>query len=111
MELAPEPPADPCARLQIDAPALSDLAVAWLERETSAQRRSGIGHARHGPPRSHVCKWSVLMAVMIGIDPHKGSHMVNLCGLSAVVLAVQVKQGPASGGPARLQPGGAAWRW
>ena len=110
MGLAPEPHAAVCAWLQIDAPAPSDLAVAWLERGTSAQRRSGIRHARRGPLRSRAWRWSVLMAVMIEIDPHKGSHTVNMCDLSAVVLAVQVKQGPAPGGPARLQSGRAAWR-
>jgi transposase len=73
MGLAPEPPAGLCAWLQIDVPAPSDLAVVWLERGTNAQRRSGIRHARHGLSGS-MWKWRVLMAVMIGIDPHKGSH-------------------------------------
>jgi hypothetical protein len=55
--------------LQIDAPALSDLAVAWFESVTNAQRRSGIRHARHGLLAT-ACpvrwwKWSVLIAVMI----------------------------------------------
>jgi hypothetical protein len=36
MGLAPEPPAGLCAWLQIDAPAPSDLAVAWFERGANA---------------------------------------------------------------------------
>jgi hypothetical protein len=54
MGLAPEPPAGLCAWLQIDVPARSDLVVAWLERGTNAQRRSGIRHARHGLPGPKV---------------------------------------------------------
>jgi hypothetical protein len=50
MGLAPEPPAGLGAWLQIDAPAPSDRAVAWFERGSNAQRRSGIRHARHGLP-------------------------------------------------------------
>jgi hypothetical protein len=59
MGLAPEPPAGLCAWLQIDAPAPSDLAVAWFEGGMNAQRRSGIRHARHGLPYQWW-KWRVL---------------------------------------------------
>ena len=37
------------------------------------QRRSGIRHARCGLSSRLVTMWNVLMAVMIGIDPHKGA--------------------------------------
>ena len=53
------------------------LAVAWLKRGArSAGVIPGIGRARHGRyPRSRNRKEGVAMvAVMIGIDPHKASH-------------------------------------
>ncbi len=53
---------------------MSVLAVAWLERGAS-DTRSVIRHARHVPLFLVTMSWSVLMTVvMIGVDPHKGSH-------------------------------------
>src|SRR5258708_2683854 len=63
---------------------LSVLAVAWLKRGESASR-SVIRHARHVlcSPRA----WSVLMAaVMIGVDPHKGSHTAVVIDAAEVPL-------------------------
>src|SRR5260221_8919390 len=63
---------------------LSVLAVAWLKRGASASR-SVIRHARHvlRSPRA----WSVLMAaVMIGVDPHKGSHTAVVIDAAEVPL-------------------------
>ena len=60
------------AWLDIDVPACRALAVAWLERGATADR-SGIRHARHGSRRSSSGKGQSMAAVMIGVDPHKGS--------------------------------------
>src|SRR5207302_1431522 len=60
-----------------DVPACRGLAVAWLKRGArSADVIPGIGRARHGRyPRSRDRKEGVpMVAVMIGIDPHKASH-------------------------------------
>ena len=79
--LAPEPPAGRASGLALDRGASAPgLAVAWLERGASASR-SGIRHARHGLILSRNEDWSVLMtAVMIGVDPHKGSHTAVAIG-------------------------------
>lgn len=49
-------------------------AVAWPGRGASAQRRSGIGHARCGLSSRLVTMWSVLIAVMIGTGPQGLAH-------------------------------------
>ena len=84
--LAPEPPADRCG-LALDRCASSpDPAVVWLERGATADR-SGIRHARHGIPRlSSRGKGQLMAAVMIGVDPHKGSHTAVAIGTSEEVL-------------------------
>ena len=59
---------------------LSVLAVAWLERGASASR-SGIRHARHVPQLFPRTGSMLMAAVMIGVDPHKGSlrHEAHCC--------------------------------
>jgi hypothetical protein len=73
--------------------------VAWLERGASAQRRSGIRHARRGLSNRLVTMWSVLIAVMIGIDPHKGSHTAVAVGAAEEPLGkLRVRACPAQAG-------------
>src|SRR5215469_10638523 len=70
-------PAAFVAWLSNDVPACRGLAVAWLMRGARAPSViPGIGRARCGRyPRSRTGRRTVLMvAVMIGIDPHKASH-------------------------------------
>src|SRR5260221_10833073 len=57
---------------------LSGLAVAWLKRGANAGR-SEIRHARHGPSPM-MTKERLMAAVMIGVDPHKGSHTAVAIG-------------------------------
>ena len=54
-----------------DVPARRFLAVAWLERGAQPAGPA-IRHARHGHLRPG--EGLVMAAVMIGADPHKGSH-------------------------------------
>jgi hypothetical protein len=55
------------------------LAVVWPGRGTTAGR-SVIRHARHDV-QSPRMTWRMLMAaVMIGVDPHKGSHTAVVIG-------------------------------
>jgi hypothetical protein len=66
----------PCwAWLSNDVPACRGLAVAWLIRGArSADVIPGIGRARHGLPPGQWKEMPVMAVVMIGVDPHKGSH-------------------------------------
>src|SRR6266516_2389626 len=60
------------AWLSNDVSACWGLAVAWL-KEARTPAGPGIRHARHG----HTCKdtgRAIMAVVMIGVDPHKGSH-------------------------------------
>src|SRR5215469_10695519 len=97
-------PAALVAWLSNDVPACRGLAVAWLIRGARAPSGiPGIGRARHGrSPRSKTGRRVFpMVAVMIGIDPHKASHTAggDRPGGSAA--------GPAAGTGLR-RPGGAA---
>ena len=73
------------AWLDNDVPACRALAVAWLERGATADR-SGIRHARHGSRRNASGKGQSMAAVMIGVDPHKGSHTAVVIDQAEMVL-------------------------
>jgi hypothetical protein len=68
-------------------------------RGASAQYRSSIRHARCGLSNRLVTMWSVLVAVMIGIDPHKGSHTAVAVGAAEEPLGTLL--GPGMPGPGR----------
>ena len=55
------------------------LAVVWLKRGASASR-SVIGHARHVRHSRTNDLERAMTAVMIGVDPHKGSHTAVVIG-------------------------------
>jgi hypothetical protein len=63
-------------------------------------------------PGPMAWKWSVLMAVMIGIDPHKGSHTAVAVGAAGEPLGkIGVRACPAQAGklvgwPERVATGG-----
>jgi hypothetical protein len=62
-----------------EVPSPPGLAAVWLERGASAS--PVIRHARRGPFALVSMIWRLLMAdVMIGIDPHKGSHTAVAIG-------------------------------
>ena len=94
--------------LSNDVPACRDLAVAWLERGASASR-SGIRHARHGSPIPLVTMWSMLMtAVMIGVDPRKGSHTAVAIGAGEEPLG-ELRVRASAAQAQRLLAWAAAW--
>src|SRR6266478_1382654 len=85
---------------------LSGLAVAWLERGANA-RRSGIRHARHGPSPTMLKEW-LMAAVMIGVDPHKGSHTaVAIDGMEEPLGELRVRSSAAQA--ERLVAWAAGW--
>jgi hypothetical protein len=60
-----------------DVPACRGLAVAWLKRGASADAIPGIRRARHGladEVKGGPGGGIAVVAVMIGVDPHKASH-------------------------------------
>jgi hypothetical protein len=82
--LAPEPSSDPHGSgFRNEVPSVSDPAVVWLERGASAVRTE-IRHARRGLPSDDDKETAV--AVMIGIDPHKGSHTASAIDENEVLL-------------------------
>jgi transposase len=85
---------------------LSGLAVAWLKRGANAGR-SGIRHARHGPSPM-MTKERLMAAVMIGVDPHKGSHTAVAIGAAEEPLGeLRVRSSAAQA--ERLVSWAAAW--
>ena len=62
------------AWLDNDVPACRALAVAWLERGATALIDLELGMPATGPPPELERKGQSMAAVMIGVDPHKGSH-------------------------------------
>ena len=67
------------AWLSNDVPACR--ALPWRGSKEVRRDRSGIRHARHGPVcRKSKGKGQVVTVVMIGIDPHKGSHTAVAVG-------------------------------
>ena len=51
-------------------------------------------HVRHVPPLLVTMSWSVLMtAVMIGVDPHKGSHTAVAEPLSGRTFLLPLRLG------------------
>src|SRR5512146_1486382 len=95
------------AWLDNDVPARRALAVAWLERGATADR-SGIRHARHGSRRSSSGKGQSMAAVMIGVDPHKGSHTAVVIDQAEMALD-QVKIQACAAQAERLLAWAAAW--
>jgi hypothetical protein len=80
--LAPEPPAGPrVPGFRSMRPLRRTLPWRGPGRGASAQRRSGIRHARCGLSSRLVTR-SALMAVMIGTGPHKGSHTAVAVGVA-----------------------------
>src|SRR5438876_3149736 len=59
------------------------------KRCASAGEIPGIGRARHGPyPRSRTGGGEIpMVAVMIGVDPHKASHTAVVIGVAEELLA------------------------
>src|SRR5260221_13175066 len=85
---------------------LSGLAVAWLKRGANAGR-SEIRHARHGPSPM-MTKERLMAAVMIGVDPHKGSHAAVAIGAAEEPLGeLRVRASAAQAG--RLVAWAAGW--
>ena len=97
---------------------------AWLGNEVSACRfspwrgseqartpgRSEIGHARCGPsPRWRRLKQWLVAAVMIGADPHEGSHTAVATGAAVEPLGhLRVRARAAQAGAAGGVGGGLA---
>jgi hypothetical protein len=88
-----KPSAGVRAWLPIEVLAVRDLAVVWLERGVSAELRSAIRHADRGLHCSMTKEPT--MTVMIGVDPHKGSHTALAIDDGENQLAVlRVRSGP-----------------
>lgn len=67
------------AWLSNDVPACR--ALPWRGSKEVRRDRPGIRHARHGPIcRKSKGKGQVVTVVMIGVDPHKGSHTAVAVG-------------------------------
>jgi len=78
------------------------------KRDERPARRSGIRHARRGLSSRLVRRWSSLMTVMIGIDPHKGSHTaVAVTAAEEPLGKVRIRACPAQAG--QLVAWAAAW--
>jgi len=71
----------PCwAWLSNDVPACRDLAVVWLKRGASASKVLELGMPATALPASRGEGVISMVAVMIGVDPHKGSHTAVAIG-------------------------------
>ena len=71
-------------------------------------RPPGIRHARHGPAEATKGKGQAVAAVMIGVDPHKGSHTAVAIDQREAVLG-QVRVRASAAQAERLLAWAAAW--
>jgi len=96
------------AWLDNDVPACRALAVAWLERGATALIDLELGMPATGPPPELERKGQSMAAVMIGVDPHKGSHTAVVIGQAEMALD-QVKVRACAAQVQRLLAWAAAW--
>src|SRR6185437_8063409 len=93
--LAPEPPAGHLAWLDNDV--LACRALPWRgSKEVRPLTSPKLGTPATDPRRSSSGKGQLMAAVMIGVDPHKGSHTAVAIGAAEELLGqVRVRAGTA----------------
>ena len=96
------------AWLDIDVPACRALAVAWPGRGATALIDLELGMPAAGPPPELERKGQSMAAVMIGADPHQGSHTAVVTGQAGVALG-EVRVRASAAQVQQLLAGAAAW--